>query len=127
MCKVISFDKNHFTNLFLIIEFQIAMIFDMNSSSNKIKSLKANNGDVFTAGRFLGKNRLFILAVKVFHFLMKNKELRLVEILGMKTQDQLTLPVEIKGIKLESTMDGEKIAVLYVICYLVEKVEYLSL
>lgn len=66
MCKVVSFDKNHFTNLFLIVEFQIAMIFDMNSSSNKIKSLKANNGEVFTAGRFLGKNRFLILAVKVF-------------------------------------------------------------
>ena len=57
---------------------------------------------------------------------MKNKELRLVEILGMKTQDQLTFPVEIKGIKLESTMDGEKIAVLYVFSYIVEKVECLS-
>lgn len=45
----------------------------------------------------------------------------------MKSQDQLTLPVEIKGIKLESTMDGEKIAVLYDVCYVVEKVEYLSL
>lgn len=64
--RVLSFQKNHFTNLMLIVEFQIVMIFDPNpNSSNRIRSIKATKGDTFSGGCFLNQNRFIIVAVKV--------------------------------------------------------------
>ncbi len=41
------------------------MIIDLNKSTNQLRSIKATNGDTFSGGCFLNKNRLLVLAVNV--------------------------------------------------------------
>ena len=66
MGRVINFQKNHFTNLLLVVELQILMVIDASAKQvNKIRSIKATNGDIFTGAKFLNQNRFIVLAVKV--------------------------------------------------------------
>lgn len=103
LTRVLSFQKNHLTNLLLVVDFQLALLLDAHSGA-RVAALKATNGDTFSCGRFLDQNRLLILAVR-------GNELRVVEILGMKTVERIRLPFEIKAIKLEATLDGSAAAV----------------
>jgi hypothetical protein len=41
------------------------MLIDVSSQGNKIRSIKAMNGETFSGGRFLNQNRFLVLAVKV--------------------------------------------------------------
>jgi hypothetical protein len=92
LTRVLSFQKNHLTNLLLVVDFQLVLLLD-GPTGNRISALKADNGDTFSCGRFLDQNRFIVLAVR-------GSELRVVEILGMKTVERITLPFEIKAIKL---------------------------
>ena len=52
---------------------------DLNSTNiNRIRSIKAKNGDTFSGGYFLNKNRFIVLAVKVSNGVTKTNELRIV-------------------------------------------------
>lgn len=77
LTRVLSFQKNHLTNLLLVVEFQVALLLDT-TNGNRVAALKATNGETFSCGRFLDQNRFIILAVK-------GSQLRVVEILGMRT------------------------------------------
>lgn len=103
LTRVLSFQKNHLTNLLLVVDFQLALLLDAHTGA-RLSALKATNGDTFSCGRFLDQNRLLVLAVR-------GNELRIVEILGMKTVESIRLPFEIKAIKLEATLDGSAVAV----------------
>lgn len=62
--RLLSFQKNHFTNLILALDYKILMVVDVMGSS-RIRSIKANNLDVFTRAKFASQNRFIVLAVRV--------------------------------------------------------------
>lgn len=103
LTRVLSFQKNHLTNLLLVVDFQLALLLDA-PTGRRLAALRPSNGDTFSCGRFLDQNRFIVLAVR-------GSELRVVEVLGMKTVESIKLPFEIKAIKLEATLDGSAVVV----------------
>jgi hypothetical protein len=92
LTRILSFQKNHLTNLLLVVEFQVALLLEA-ATGRRVSALKAGNGETFSCGCFLDQNRFIVLAVR-------GSELRVVEILGMRPVERITLPFEIKGIRL---------------------------
>lgn len=103
LTRALSFQKNHLTNLLLVVDFQLVLLLDA-PTGHRVAALKATNGDTFSCGRFLDQNRFIVVGVR-------GRELRIVEILGMKTVERISLPFEIKGMKVEATLDGSAVAV----------------
>ena len=99
---------NHFTQLVLAVEARVAVVLDANAKNGgKLKSIKPQNGELFVSGKFLNQNRWIVLAVQAPNSL----SIWTVEVLSLKVASK-TVISNIKNARIESSLDGETIAVL---------------
>jgi len=68
--RLLSFQKNHFTNLIVALDYKLLMIVDA-TNPTRIRSIKANGNDIFLDAKFANQNRFLVVALKVNYLLAR--------------------------------------------------------